>query len=192
VFLAGQPAPVTYVSRGDRRFMLVRPGPAIEPHLLGLESLLPTQLGTRTPRTGERALLVRLLVDALADAGLLASGGRWHRHGNPRRCALARAWLSGQLDREVALPVALVADAVGVDRSVLAAAVARAPSVPPPPRRRGPAGYSALTRRLTAGSRTVRCCRRRTGGAEVREERKRTRLDSGSGPTVASATRPPR
>jgi hypothetical protein len=83
-----------------------------------------------------RALLVRLLVDALGDAGLL-TGGRWHRRGDPRRCALARAWLCGQLDREVALPVALVADALGVDPTVLAVAVARAPSVPAPSRRRG-------------------------------------------------------
>src|SRR5262245_13958339 len=122
--------------RSDRRIMLVRPGPAIEPHLLGIEALLPIQVARHAPRTGERALLVRLLVDALGDAGLLADG-RWHRRGDPRRCALARAWLCGQLDREVALPVALVADALGVDPAVLAAAVARAPSVPAPPRRRG-------------------------------------------------------
>jgi hypothetical protein len=67
--------------------MLVRPGPAIEPHLLGIESILPIQVAPHAPRTGARALLVRLLVDALGDAGLLA-GGRWHRRGDPRRCAL--------------------------------------------------------------------------------------------------------
>jgi hypothetical protein len=137
MFLAGPAAPATYVQRGDRRIMLVRPGPAIEPHLLGIESLLPIQVAPAAPRTGARALLVRLLVDALHDAGLLPPGGRWHRRENPRRSALARDWLAGRIDREVALPVALVADALGVDPTVLAVAVARAPSVPAPSRRRG-------------------------------------------------------
>jgi hypothetical protein len=37
--------------------------------------------------------------------------------------ALARAWLGGQLDCEVALPVALVCDPLGLDAGALAAAV---------------------------------------------------------------------
>src|SRR5262245_30264861 len=106
--------------------MLVRPGPAIEPHLLGIESLLPTQVAIRSARTGVRALLLRLLVDALGDAGLLAAP-RWCRRGTPRRRELARRWLAGALDAHVALPVALVCDALGLDAGVLAAAV-RAPT----------------------------------------------------------------
>jgi hypothetical protein len=178
VFLAGQPAPVGYISRGDRRVMVVRPGPAIEPHLLGVESLLPTQFASSMPRTGVRALLLRLLVEALGDAGLLA-GGRWHRRGDPRRCALARAWLCGQLDREVALPVALVADALGVDPSVLAAAVARAPSLPAPPRRRG-----GLRGRPTGGPlRTAGPAAR--AGAFPRPPRRRGRATRRYGPDYA-------
>ena len=122
MFLAGPSAPVSYVTRGDRRVMVVRPGPAIEPHLLGIESLLPIQVAPHAPRTGVRALLVRLLVDALGDAGLLTSG-RWHRRGDPRRCALARSWLCGELDAHVAIPVRLVCDALGLDAGMLAAAV---------------------------------------------------------------------
>jgi len=123
VFLAGPSAPVSYVQRGDRRILLVRPGPAIEPHLLGMESLLPTQLGTRTPRTGARALVARLLLEALGDAGVL--GGRWRRRGTPTRREFARRWLQGELDAEVALPAAVVCDALGLDAGALAATVRR-------------------------------------------------------------------
>jgi hypothetical protein len=102
--------------------MLVRPGPAIEPHLLQTESILPVQVASSMPRTGVRALLVRLLVEACADAALLAAP-RWCRRGTPRRCELARRWLCGELDADVALPVRLVCDALGLDAGMLAAAV---------------------------------------------------------------------
>jgi hypothetical protein len=122
VLLAGPSAPVNYVTRGDRRIMLVRPRPAIEPHLLGMESILPIQVVRDAPRTGARALLCRLLLEALGDAGLLA-GGRWRRRGTPTRRELARRWLAGELDAEVALPVRLVCDALGFDAATVTTAV---------------------------------------------------------------------
>jgi hypothetical protein len=123
VFLAGSSAPASYVTRGDRRVMLVRPGPAIEPHLLGIESILPIQVEPHAPRTGERALLARLLVDALGDAGLLAGGrGRRRLPRAPRPQPAAR-WLEGALSAAVALPVSLVCDALGLDAGALSAAV---------------------------------------------------------------------
>jgi hypothetical protein len=42
---------------------------------------------------------------------------------HPRRQALAVAWLTGRLEGEVVLPVAIVCDALGIDASVLAATV---------------------------------------------------------------------
>jgi hypothetical protein len=105
VFLAGPSAPVSYVQRGERRIMLVRPGPSIEPHLLGIESILLIQVASDTPRRGPRALLTRLLVEALGDAGLLV-GGRWRRRPPPPpRPQLATRWLLGELDAHVALPI---------------------------------------------------------------------------------------
>src|SRR5262245_8132364 len=104
--------------------MVVRPGPSIEPHLLGIESLLPTQVARRAPRSGVEALLTRCLVDALGDAGLLCSG-RWRRRWNPRRCALAVAWLTGTIDDQVVLPVTIVCDALGIDAAHALAATVR-------------------------------------------------------------------
>jgi hypothetical protein len=117
VFLAGPSAPVSYVyvARGERRIMLVRPGPAIEPHLLGIESILPIQFVSDAPRTGERALLARLLVEALGDAGLLV-GGRWRHHPPPPpRPQLATRWLLGELDGEVCVPFGWLCDALNID-----------------------------------------------------------------------------
>jgi hypothetical protein len=112
--------------------MVVRPGPSIEPHLLGIEAILPSQIAPHAPRTAERALLGRLLVDALADAGVLA-GGRWRRRPPPTlRMLLARRWLLGELNAHVALPVQLVCDALGLGAGVLAATV-RAGATPLPP-----------------------------------------------------------
>jgi hypothetical protein len=125
VLPSGPRPPVSYVSRDGRTIMLVRPGPSIEPHLIGVESLLPSQVAMRTARTGVQALLTRLLVEALADAQLVV-GGRWRRRGDPRRCALARAWLTGALDGEVSVPLGWVCDVLALDPGRLADACARA------------------------------------------------------------------
>jgi hypothetical protein len=58
---------------------------------------------------------------ALQDAGVVRSIAPLQ----PRRQALAVAWLTGTLDAEVALPVTVVCDALGLDASVLAAVVRR-------------------------------------------------------------------
>jgi hypothetical protein len=156
VFLPGPSAPVSYVTRGDRRIMLVpRPGPAIESsHLLGIESILPIQFVSPTPRTGERALLARVLVEALGDVGLLA-GGRWRRRPPPLpRQELATRWLLGELDGQVALPVRLVCDALGLSSTRLAAAVTRARaarSAAGPARRRAPTARRLKRRVLPDG-----------------------------------------
>jgi hypothetical protein len=49
-----------------------------------------------------RALVARLLLEALGDAGMLA-GGRWRRRGTRTHRELARRWLCGELDEQVAL-----------------------------------------------------------------------------------------
>jgi hypothetical protein len=127
VFLPGPSAPVSYVRRGDRRIMVVpRAAPAIEGfHLLGVAAVLPVQLVAGPPRTGARALLVRLLVDALVDAGVLTDGRR-HRQGTPTQRALATDWLLGRLDTSVAVPVHVACAALALDPTRLAAVVTRA------------------------------------------------------------------
>jgi hypothetical protein len=127
-------APVTYVDRRDgRRVMLVRPGPSIEPHLLGVESVLPSQVPRRSAiyTTGTRALFARVLALALYDAGWPFNGCtprvvptqhpvRWQTQRT-----LAVRWLCGELDAEVTVPVRLVCDVLGIDADALAAAVRR-------------------------------------------------------------------
>jgi hypothetical protein len=73
---------------------------------------------------GVRALYARMLWGALVEAGLAPC------HGRPRPAlhTLARRWLAGELDAEVALPIAFVCDLLGIDAGMLAATVrARAP-----------------------------------------------------------------
>jgi hypothetical protein len=110
--------------------MLGRLSASIPDALLGVMIVRPCQFpGGRSERAvGARALLVRLLADALSQADL---GPRMRR--KTRRtgagCATraqvvaARRWLLGELDAEVPLPVRFVCDALGIDADVLAAAV---------------------------------------------------------------------
>jgi hypothetical protein len=85
--------------------------------------------GGRSERAvGARALLVRLLADALAQTDL---GPRMRRKaprtgpGSATRAQVvaARRWLLGELDDQVALPIGWVCDVLGVEHDVLAAAV---------------------------------------------------------------------
>jgi len=110
--------------------MLGRLSPSIPDALLGVAIMRPCQFpGGRSDRAvGARALLVRLLADALSQADL---GPRMRRKA-PRTgpgCATraqvvaARRWLLGELDADVLLPVRFVCDALGIDADVLAAAV---------------------------------------------------------------------
>jgi hypothetical protein len=104
--------------------------PSIPDPLLGVAIMRPCQFpGRRSDRAaGARALLLRLLADALSQADL---GPRMRRKA-PRTgpgCAtraqvvVARRWLLGELDDQVALPVRYVCDMLGIDAGVLAAAV---------------------------------------------------------------------
>ena len=79
--------------------------------------------------------------------------------------------------RRIALPVVLVADALGVDPAVLAAAVARAPSRPAPPRRR--AGLRRATSGATFGARDARILPAAPQGGEWRHSQDRGRLGAG-------------
>jgi hypothetical protein len=110
--------------------------PRIPEHLLGCEIMRPCQWpGSRYERAvGPRALLLRLLADALhqADLGpLVRRQGPMPRNGSspgrkrtsPAQVIAARRWLAGELDGQVALPVTFVCDALGLDAGVLAAAV---------------------------------------------------------------------
>jgi len=87
--------------------------------VLGVHTILPSQLGPRRAQAGVRALLVELLREALRDAGVV----RRLVPLQPRRQALAVAWLTGTIDDQVVLPVAVVCDTLGIDASVLAAIV---------------------------------------------------------------------
>lgn len=57
--------------------------------------------------------------EALRDAGVVRRIAPLY----PRRQALAVAWLTGALDAEVAVPVTVVCDALGIEAGALAAAV---------------------------------------------------------------------
>ncbi len=108
--------------------MLPRPAP-VPTTLLGEACVRPSQWhGPRdvsADTRGVRALLAELLREALREAGAVRSRAPLHA----RRQALAVAWLTGTLDAEVALPVAVVCAALDLDATALAAAVrARATS----------------------------------------------------------------
>src|SRR5262245_46240203 len=103
---------------------------SIPDSLLGAAIMRPCQFpGPRCERAvGARAMLLRLLADALSQADL---GPRMRRKGartGPGRVtraqvAVARQWLVGELDDQVALPVGWVCDMLGIDVDVLAADV---------------------------------------------------------------------
>jgi hypothetical protein len=111
---------------------------AIPDSLLGVLILRPCQWPvSRCERAvGPRALLLRLLADALHCADL---GSRIRRQGpvpsngtgrvvtrsRAAQVVTARRWLVGELDDQVALPVGFVCDMLGLDAAVLAAAVLR-------------------------------------------------------------------
>jgi hypothetical protein len=91
--------------------------------------------GSMRARRRLPALLLRLLADALHQADLgprirrrqgpapRTGSGRVGTRSRPAQVLAARRWLLGELDGQVALPVTLVCDALGLDASVLAAAV---------------------------------------------------------------------
>jgi hypothetical protein len=125
---------------------------AIPDALLGVAMMHPSQFfGKRCERAvGPRALLLRLLADALHQADL---GPRIRRQGpvpnasrpgatRARRAQVdaARRWLVGDLDDQVALPIGFVCDALGLDAARLAAVVrarsSRRPVLAPPSGRR--------------------------------------------------------
>jgi hypothetical protein len=124
---SGGGAAFAYAERDGQRVLVLRPAPrCLTARPFDVAQLLPTQLPRRapTPRTfGPHALLVRLLLDALADAGCLGRSPRWRRRAGTAVRTLARAWLTGALEDQVPLPVATVCDALGIDASVLAAIV---------------------------------------------------------------------
>jgi len=110
--------------------MIGRLSPSIPNELLGVAVVLPGQVpGGRSDRAvGARAMLVRLLADAVAQADV---GVRMRRKtprtgpGSATRAQVltARRWLLGELDDQVALPVRFVCDVLGIEHSRLAAAV---------------------------------------------------------------------
>jgi hypothetical protein len=113
--------------------MLGRP-PSIPDALFDADILRPCQWpGARCARAaGPRALLLRLLADAVyqADLGVRRQGpgprhgsGRFGARRRPAQIVAARRWLAGELDDQVRLPIAFVCDALGLDHDVLAAAV---------------------------------------------------------------------
>jgi hypothetical protein len=87
--------------------------------VFGVHTLLPSQLPRPRPHPGIRALYAELLREALRDAGVV----RGIAPLQPRRQALATAWLTGALDAEVLVPIRLVCDVLDLDAGVLAAAV---------------------------------------------------------------------
>jgi hypothetical protein len=112
---------------------------AIPDSLLGAAIMRPSQWpGPRCERAdGARALLLRLLADALHQADLgprIRRQGPAPRNGSCRagtraraaQVVIARRWLLGELDDQVALPVGWVCDMLGIDKGVLAAVRARA------------------------------------------------------------------
>ena len=82
---------------------------------------MPAQLPRRRAGadSGARALLVALLREALRDAGVVRSLAPVH----PRRQALAVAWLRGELDHEVPVPLTWLCDVLGIVAGTLARAV---------------------------------------------------------------------
>jgi hypothetical protein len=133
---------------------------ALVAQTFGVETILPTQLRARhrAADTGTHALLARLLLLALVDAGwtLDPCTTGWHRVAprQPRRWhgprLLAQRWLCGELDAEVAVPIGWVCDVLGLDAGVLAAAVrartGRQPAARGSPRREGADCLSSIIR----------------------------------------------
>jgi len=110
--------------------MLGRSLSIIPESLLGAAIMRPCQFpGPRCERVvGARALLLRLLADALHQADLGPRMRRKAPRSGPGRVTraqvvVARRWLCGELDDQVALPVAYVCDMLGIEHEVLAAAV---------------------------------------------------------------------
>jgi hypothetical protein len=98
--------------------------------LFGVVITRPCQIpGGRSDRAGgARALLLRLLADAIHQADLGPRMRRKAPRSGPGRVTraqvvVARRWLCGELDDQVALPVAYVCDMLGIEHEVLAAAV---------------------------------------------------------------------
>jgi len=98
--------------------------------LLGVMIVRPCQFpGGRSERAvGARALLLRLLADALHQADLRPRMRRKGARTGPGRVTraqvvVARRWLLGELDDQVALPVGWVCDMLNIDADVLAAVV---------------------------------------------------------------------
>jgi hypothetical protein len=110
--------------------MLGRLSPSIPDALLGVAIMRPCQFpGGRSDRAvGARALLLRLLADALSQADL---GPRMRRkaprtgpgRATPAQVVVARRWLLGELDDQVAIPCRWLCDVLGIESDVLAAAV---------------------------------------------------------------------
>jgi hypothetical protein len=93
--------------------------------------------------------LAMVLREALRDVGLLPSLAPLQ----PKRQALAAAWLTGQLDDQVVLPVATVCDGLGLDADALADAVRRRlPFVTTAACRHARRSVGSLYLRLTARS----------------------------------------
>jgi hypothetical protein len=103
---------------------------------LGLHQVLPTQLPRRHRGVGgPPAFFAALLANALEDAGLgprrpppPRTSARYARLADrlaASRRALAVAWLCGQLEREVVVPLEVACTALGIDAAALAAVVRR-------------------------------------------------------------------
>ena len=110
--------------------MLGRSLSIIPESLLGASIMRPCQWpGPRCERAdGARALLLRLLADAVHQADLGPRMRRKEPRTGPGRVTrahvvVARRWLLGELDDQVALPCGWVCDVLGIEHAVLAAAV---------------------------------------------------------------------
>jgi hypothetical protein len=123
-------------TRDGRRVLVLHAAPRLDAHLIEVAHVLPSQVPRRHAvyTTGTRALLGRLLALALLDAGWKVDGRSTPPHPSPRRHrirwqtrrTLARRWLCGELEDQVAVPVRLVCDLLGIDVDALAAVVRRA------------------------------------------------------------------
>src|SRR4029453_7745739 len=117
------PAGMASAARRDGRHLLVLRA-ALDVLPPDVEQFLPSQLPDRhaVHAAGPRALLTRLLVLALCEAGWPLDGcSRWaavpprHRVRCQRQRTLAVRWLLGELDDQVAVPVRLDCDVLGID-----------------------------------------------------------------------------
>ena len=95
--------------------------------------MTPTALVGETfvrPARGARLVTCRRRAAASGRSTRACSGAPWSRQGSrrviparPALGALAQRWLCGELEAEVALPVEVVCNMLGIDAGVLAAAV---------------------------------------------------------------------